>query len=98
MRAARAESAQSAIPQPSFYPNAAATSDWNHTPEPAPQQINPAPSYVPESGADTIEEGFGVEDEGQILDSSENLGAYNLNQGNCLITVFFLYSSLYNVV
>lgn len=78
LRAARAESAQSAIPQPSFYPSAPATSEWNHIPEPAPQQINPAPSYAPESGADTVEEGFGVEDEGQILYSSLNYGAYNL--------------------
>ncbi|XP_038874349.1 nuclear transport factor 2 [Benincasa hispida] len=65
LRAARAESAQSAIPQPSFYPSAPATSEWNHIPEPAPQQINPVPSYAPESGADTMEEGYGVEDEGE---------------------------------
>ncbi|XP_023547891.1 putative G3BP-like protein [Cucurbita pepo subsp. pepo] len=65
LRAARAESAQSANPQPSFYPSAPATSEWNHTPEPTPQQINPASSYAPESGADTFEEGFGAEDEGE---------------------------------
>ncbi|TYK24612.1 putative G3BP-like protein [Cucumis melo var. makuwa] len=65
LRAARAEAAQSAIPQPSFYPSAPATSDWNHIPEPAPQHVNPAPSYAPEPGPDTIEEGFGVEDEGE---------------------------------
>ncbi|XP_023514584.1 putative G3BP-like protein [Cucurbita pepo subsp. pepo] len=65
LRAARAESAQSAMPQSSFYPSAPATSEWNHTPEPTPQQINPAPSYAPGSGADAIEEGFGVEDGGE---------------------------------
>lgn len=78
MRAARAEAAQSAIPQPSFYPSAPATSDWNHIPEPAPQHVNPAPSYAPEPVPDTIEEGFGVEDEGQILCSSLDYHVYNI--------------------
>ena len=89
MRAARAESAQSANPQPSFYPSAPATSEWNHTPEPTPQQINPASSYAPESGADTFEEGFGAEDEGQILDSSLNNGASILNHCNSLTSLLF---------
>ena len=86
------------MPQSSFYPSAPATSEWNHTPEPTPQQINPAPSYAPGSGADAIEEGFGVEDGGQILDSFLNYGVYYLNLWNSMKHHFFFLFVLHSLL
>lgn len=66
LRVAKGQSAPSVAPPPSVNKNSLAASEWDHTPEPTGQQPL-APTNVHEpSGAETVEEVSGIDDEGEI--------------------------------
>lgn len=63
----KGQSMQSTTPQHSFK-TAPTPSESNHAGQPAVQQSSSASVYVPESGVEAAEEGFGLEEEGLIID------------------------------
>ncbi|XP_062148385.1 nuclear transport factor 2 isoform X2 [Alnus glutinosa] len=68
LRVSSGQPGSSVATQPPFYrsaPITSATSEWNHTPQPAAQHSNSAFSYVPESGVEAAEEGLPLEEEGE---------------------------------
>ncbi|KAB2634476.1 G3BP-like protein [Pyrus ussuriensis x Pyrus communis] len=68
LRVAKGPSAPAVAPQP-YNRSAQTSSEWNYTPQPAVEQSNSAQSFVPESGAEATEEGYAVEEEGELLKS-----------------------------
>ncbi|XP_028958399.1 nuclear transport factor 2 isoform X1 [Malus domestica] len=68
LRVAKERSAPVAAPQP-YNRSAQTSSEWNYTPQPAVEQSNSAQSFVPESGAEATEEGYALEEEGELLKS-----------------------------
>ncbi|TKY62314.1 putative G3BP protein [Spatholobus suberectus] len=65
LRVSKGQPVLSAAPQHSFK-SAPPPSELNHVAQPAVQQSSSASMYVPELGAEAAEEGYGLEDEGEV--------------------------------
>ncbi|XP_007050168.2 PREDICTED: ras GTPase-activating protein-binding protein 1 [Theobroma cacao] len=77
LRVMKEQSASSVQVQPSYNKIPQSSSDWDHTPEPTNQQSRPAWSDVPESVAETAEEGL-VSEEGEYTGEYKSVYVRNL--------------------
>ncbi|XP_022634876.1 putative G3BP-like protein isoform X2 [Vigna radiata var. radiata] len=69
LRVAKGQPVLSAAPQhvPQYtFKSAPPPSELNHVAQPAIQQSSPVSVYVPESGSEPADEGYGLEDEGEV--------------------------------
>lgn len=69
LRVAKGQPVLSAAPQhvPQYtFKSAPPPSELNHVAQPAIQQSSPVSVYVPESGSEPADEGYGLEDEGLV--------------------------------
>ncbi|EOX94325.1 Nuclear transport factor 2 family protein with RNA binding domain [Theobroma cacao] len=77
LRVMKEQSTSSVQVQPSYNKIPQSSSDWDHTPEPTNQQSRPAWSDVPESVAETAEEGL-VSEEGEYTGEYKSVYVRNL--------------------